>query len=107
MAVHKELGPGFLEPVYQEASEIQFKNNSILYEREKELVIIYMGKELVKKYVADFICYEKIILELKAANSLSTEHEAQVLNYLKATGFKLGLLVNFGAPKLEYKRLVF
>ena len=56
MAVHKELGPGFLEPVYQEASEIQFKNNSILYEREKELVIIYMGKELVKKYVADFIC---------------------------------------------------
>ena len=106
MTVHTELGPGFLEPVYQEATSIQFINDSIPFEKEKELTISYMGKALEKRYVADFICFEKIIVELKAVVSLSTEHEAQVLNYLKATGYKLGILVNFGSPKLEYKRLV-
>ncbi len=106
MTVHRELGPGFLEPVYQEATEIQFNNDLIPHQREKELVIHYMGKKLLKHYSADFVCYDKIIVELKALSVLASDHEAQLLNYLKATGYKLGLLVNFGTPKLEYKRLV-
>lgn len=106
MEVHKELGTGFLEPVYQEAVAIQFRNDSISFEKEKELVIMYKEIELRKRYIADFVCFGKIIVELKALNSLNTNHEAQVLNYLKATGYKLGLLVNFGETKLTYKRLV-
>ena len=106
MTVHRELGPGFLEPIYQEATEIQFNNDLIPHQREKELVIHYMGKKLLKRYSADFVCYDKIIVELKALSALVSDHEAQLLNYLKATGYKLGILVNFGAPKLEYKRLV-
>jgi GxxExxY protein len=106
MTVHRELGPGFLEPIYQEATEIQFNNDLIPHQREKELLIYYMGRELKKRYSADFVCYDKIIVELKALSALVSDHEAQLLNYLKATGYKLGILVNFGAPKLEYKRLV-
>jgi len=106
MTVHRELGPGFLEPIYQEATEIQFNNDLIPHQREKELIINYMGKGLEKRYKADFICFDKIIIELKALISLTTDHESQVLNYLKATGFKLGILINFGVAKLEYKRLV-
>jgi len=106
MTVHRELGPGFLEPVYQEAVEIQFEIDSISHIREKELIIKYMSRKLEKRYKADFICFNKIIVELKALSALTTDHESQILNYLKATGFKLGLLVNFGAPKLEYKRFV-
>ena len=107
MEVHKELGPGFLEPVYQEAVAIQFRNDSIPFEKEKELVISYKEIELRKRYIADFVCFERIIVELKALNCITTDHEAQVLNYLKATGCKLGLLVNFGESKLTYKRLVY
>jgi len=106
MEVHKTLGCGFLEGVYQEAVGIQIKLDSIPFEREKELKIQYKGHELKKQYVADYICFDKIILELKALSMLTTDHEAQVLNYLKVTGYKLGILVNFGAFKLEYKRLV-
>ena len=106
MEVHKELGPGFLEPVYQEAVAIQFRNDSIPFEKEQELVINYKRIKLQKHYIADFVCFGKIIVELKALNNLNTSHEAQVLNYLKATGYKLGLLVNFGESKLTYKRLV-
>ena len=106
MKVHQELGYGFLEPVYQEGVAIQFQQEEIPYEREKELLIYFKGIELEKKYVADFIVFGKIILELKALSKLTTDHEAQVLNYLKATKFRLGLLVNFGQPKLVYKRLV-
>lgn len=106
MEVHKVLGPGFLEAVYQEALEIEFKNQSIPYEREKEIKIYFKGIELRKRYNADFVCYEKIILENKALSNLTDDHLGQVLNYLKATQFKLGLLVNFGQPKLEYKRIV-
>lgn len=106
MKVHQELGHGFLEPVYQEGVTIQFKQDGITYEREKELLIYFKGIELEKKYVADFIVFGKIILELKALSKLTPDHEAQVLNYLKATKFRLGLLVNFGQPKLAYKRLV-
>jgi len=104
--VHNELGPGFLEPVYQEALEVELTNQKIPFQREAPLPVKYKGSVLNKSYVADFILYSKIILELKALDDLSSVHESQVLNYLKATGFKLGLLVNFGQPKLQYKRLV-
>jgi GxxExxY protein len=105
MEVHKELGCGFLEPVYQEALEIVFKKNGIPYQREKELSIMFCGELLKKTYNADFVCYNKIILELKALNMLLSEHEAQVINYLKTSDFMLGLLVNFGSTSLEYKRI--
>ena len=104
--VHKELGPGFLEPVYQEALSREFMIQKIPNERETTLTITYKDIKLDKKYIADFVCFDKIIVELKALNNLTTEHEAQVINYLKATGFKLGILVNFGSKSLEYKRLV-
>ncbi len=105
--VHKELGNGFLEAVYQEALEIEFAKQQIPFEREKILIIHYKGIKLEKKYIADFICYDKIILELKALSQLTGEHESQILNYLKSTGFKLGLLINFGESSLKYKRLVY
>ena len=106
MEVHKELGMGFLEPVYQEALAHEFALQCVPYEREIELRIIYKGHKLNKQYFADFICYNKITLELKAVSSITGEHEAQVLNYLKASDFKLGLLINFGTKSLFYKRLV-
>ena len=106
MEVHNVLGAGFLEPVYQEALAYEFNLQNIPFEREKQLTIRYKDIELEKMYSADFVCYDKIILELKALSALTSEHEAQVLNYLKATGYKLGILVNFGAKTLEYKRLV-
>ena len=105
MEVHKELGCGFLEPVYQEALEIIFKKNGIPYQREKELSIMFYGEPLRKTYNADFLCYDKIILELKALSVLLSEHEAQVINYLKTSNFMLGILVNFGSKSLEYKRI--
>lgn len=106
MNVHKELGFGFLEEVYQQALEHEFKLSYIPYEREIPLRIKYRDIYLDKQYISDFICYDKIIVELKAVSSLTGEHYAQVINYLKATGYKLGLLVNFGTKSLEYKRLV-
>lgn len=106
MAVHRELGHGFLEPVYQEALALELTRSSIPFEREKELSIIYKGVELKSYYKADFICYDQIILELKALDALSNDHVSQLMNYLKATGLKVGLLVNFGAPSLQYKRYV-
>ncbi|HEY4784579.1 MAG TPA: GxxExxY protein [Bacteroidales bacterium] len=106
MAVHRELGPGFLEGVYQEALEIEFNQLHISFQREVPLTITYKEKTLQKEYVADFICYNKIIVELKAIDSLVGIHEAQVINYLKTTGFKLGLLINFGEESLTYKRLI-
>jgi GxxExxY protein len=105
--VHKELGNGFLEAVYHEALEIELKMQQIPFERNKILTIYYKGIKLEKKYVADFVCYDKIIIELKALSQLASDHESQVLNYLKATDYKLGLLVNFGEPSLKYKRLVY
>ena len=106
MEVHRELGPGFLEAVYQEALAIEFKRKGIPFKQEVKLEITYKGQTLSKYYEADFVCYNKIILETKAINELTGGHESQVLNYLKATKFKLGLLVNFGADSLEYKRLI-
>ena len=105
--VYNNLGPGFLEAVYQEALEIQFQRDGIPYEREKELRIQYDGIELKQTYKADFVCFGKIIVELKAVSALDDAHRSQVYNYLHATNYKLGLLLNFGCPdELEYERKV-
>ena len=106
ISVHKELGCGFLEAVYQEALAIEFRNCGIPFHREATMDIYFQNVKLKKSYIADFICYDKIILELKAISTITTEHEAQVLNYLKASGLKLGMLINFGQISLKYKRLV-
>lgn len=107
MQVYNTLGHGFLEAVYQEALEIEFKERSIPYEREKELKIYYNGHELKHTYKADFVCYGNIIVELKAVAKLDDSHRSQVYNYLKATGYKLGLLYNFGNYEgLEWERKV-
>ena len=106
MAVHRELGCGFLEAVYQEALEEEFMLQNIPYLREVEISITYKGKVLNKKYVADFICHDSIVVELKALNELNPVHKAQVINYLKITNNNLGLLVNFGSQSLETKRVI-
>jgi GxxExxY protein len=106
MAVHNELGPGFLEAVYQEALAIEFTRRNIPFVREKPLVIIYAGQQLATRYDCDFYCFDSIILELKALSDLIPKHHAQVINYLKATRSERGLLVNFGATRLEYKRFI-
>ena len=105
--VYNGLGHGFLEAVYQEALEIEFQKQGIPYEREKELKIQYDGIELKQTYKADFVCFGKIIVELKAVSALEDAHRSQVYNYLHATGFKLGLLYNFGcSDELEKERIV-
>ena len=106
MEVHKELGCGFLEPVYQEALEREFVIQKISYQSQPFVEIKYKGKALIKKYQPDFMCYEDIIVEIKALSGLSGNEEAQTLNYLKATGCEIGLLINFGTRSLEYKRLI-
>ena len=105
MEVHSRLGSGFLEAVYQEALAIEFEKRSIPYIKEAKLEITYKERTLLKFYQADFICYDKIIVETKAQKELTGIDEAQVINYLKATGLKIGLLINFGAESLEHKRL--
>lgn len=107
MAVHNELGCGFLETVYQEALEQEFMVRGIPYIREKKLAIWYKGQVMQSYYQADFICFDSVIVELKALQKLSGTEEAQVINYLKASGLNKALLINFGTAKLEYKRLVF
>jgi GxxExxY protein len=108
MDVYNNLGPGFLEPVYQEAMEIETDARKIPAAPEQKIFIEYKGAPLKKFYEADLICYEKIIVELKALDKLTSREESQLLNYLKATGMQLGLLINFGAHKdLEWKRMVF
>ena len=105
MEVHNELGNSFLEPVYQEALEEEFKIQSIPYVREKLLPVMYKGKQLKKEYYADFVCYDDIIVELKAVSVLSKPHKAQVLNYLNAANKEIGLLINFGETKLKWERI--
>ncbi len=105
--VYNTLRHGFLEAVYQEALEIEFQRQEIPYEREKELKIRYDGVELKQTYRADFVCYGKIIVELKAVSKLDEAHRSQVYNYLHATGCKLGLLLNFGNPDhIQIERIV-
>ena len=107
MKVYNTLGCGFLEAVYQEALAIELEKRNIPFEREKELSIFYEGHLLQKKYFADFVCFDKIIVELKAVKELDDSHRSQIYNYLKATGFKLGLLINFGNyKKVEIERRV-
>lgn len=107
MYVYNTLGPGFLEAVYQEALELELAKRNIPYEREKELSISYNGVVLKQTYRADFVCYGNIIVELKAVAHLDDTHRSQVFNYLKATGYKLGLLLNFGnVDGLEFERKV-
>jgi len=105
--VHKVLGCGFLEAVYQEAFELELTFISVPFVSQKVLNINYKGKLLSKGYVADLVCFDKIIIELKALQKISGNEESQVINYLKATGMKVGLLINFGSSgKLEWKRFI-
>jgi len=106
MTVHQELGHGFLEAVYQEALENEFILRKIQYKREKPIIIYYKNKPLNKCYIADFICYNKIIIELKALSAITNDHQAQVLNYLTASKLKLGLIINFGKQSFDHKRII-
>ena len=106
MEVHSELGCGFLEAVYHEALAIEFEEREIPFVPNARLDVHYKGKKLNKRYNADFICFNQIIVEIKAMEGLTNEHLAQVLNYLKATGFRIGLLINFGSSRLQYKRVI-
>ena len=105
MAVHKELGNGFLEAVYQDALEIEFKDRGIPYAREAQIPIFYKGQRLDKEYYADFICYGKIIVELKCVSRLVNANNAQVINYLHGTKLNVGLLINFAEASLKWERL--
>ena len=104
--VYKDKGNGFVEPVYQECMEIELEHQGIPFKAQPPLQLEYRGHILKQTYKPDLICYDKIIVELKAVSNLIDEHRSQVLNYLHATGMKLGLLVNFGHyPKVEYERI--
>jgi len=105
-AVCTNKGCGFLEPVYQECMEIELECQGIAFDAHREIPLTYRGRTLKQRYIPDLICYDKIVVERKAVRRLTDEHRAQVLNYLNATGLRLGLLVNFGHyPKLEYERI--
>ena len=105
--VYKEKGCGFLEAVFQECLEIELGLQNVPFVAQAPLALTYKGRPLKQRYIADFVCHDKIIIELKAVEKLADEHRAQMLNYLNSTGHKLGLLVNFGHhPKLEWERLV-
>ena len=106
MNIHSTLGNGFLEAVYCEVLEKEFVKNNIPYQREVKLDLFFNGKKLDKKYKADFICFDNIILEIKAVSFIHENFTKQTLNYLKATDKKLGLLINFGEKSLKYKRII-
>jgi GxxExxY protein len=107
MEVHPELGCGFLEAVYQEALAMELTNRKVPFRSEVELPIAYKANRLSTSYRADFVCFDSVIVELKALAALTGVEEAQVLDYLKATGLKIGLLLNFGTETLQYRRFVF
>ena len=98
------MGSGFLEAVYQECLAVELARHGVRFEAQKPLVLRYRDEPLRQGYVADFVCYEQIIVELKAVRAIAPEHRAQLINYLKASGLKLGLLVNFGGPSAEIVR---
>ena len=107
MEVHRELRHGFLESVYQDALAVEFQSRGIPFEREVLLKVFYKGGELPSFYKADFICFGSLLVECKALSAIGGSEEAQTLNYLRVTGLTKAVLVNFGAPSLQYKRLVF
>ena len=107
MEVHKVLGCGFLEAVYQEALEIELRERGIRFSRQPEIKIQYKSHTLSKTYQPDMLVEDRLVVELKALDRISAAEESQLLNYLKATGIKVGLLINFGARSLEWKRMVF
>jgi GxxExxY protein len=107
MEVHSELGPGFLESVYEEALTLLFKEKDLQCEQQINLKIKFRGEYLKKQFTADLIVDDKVIVEIKAVAQLKKIDEAQLINYLKATGLKVGLLLNFGGEKLEWKRFVY
>ena len=107
MTVHSELGSGFLEAVYQDALEKELQYQNIPFKREVKLPVYYRGEQLNSYYQADFICFDSVIVELKALQKLSSTEEAQVINYLKASNLHRALLINFGSRSLQHKRLVF
>lgn len=104
MEVHKTLGCGFLEAVYQEALAIEFQQQNIPFDREKEFDITYKGFVLPRTYKVDFLCYGQIIVELKALTQFTSDNTAQILNYLKASDLRVGLLINFGTHSLQHQR---
>jgi GxxExxY protein len=106
MEVHCQLGRGFLEAVYQEALGIEFELREVPAKPQVELRLVYKGRPLEAFYKADFVCFESVIVELKALDKITGVERAQIINYLKATGLKRGLLINFGAQRLEYERFV-
>ena len=106
--VYNTMGCGFLEAVYQECLSIEFSSQAIPFKAQVPLELTYKGQVLEQKYVPDYTCFDKVIVELKALKELCDEHRSQVHNYLKATGYRLGLLVNFGQyPKLQYERIIY
>jgi GxxExxY protein len=107
MEVSNELGNGFLESVYQEALGLEFEARQIPYLARPCLEIAYKGRPLLKEFIPDYFCYDQIIVEIKAIKALSNLEYAQLLNYLKASGKPVGVLLNFGTPKLEWKRMVY
>ncbi len=108
MEVHRHLGFGFSEIVYKDAIEVEARLNNIPIFREKEFAVYYKGQNLKHRYFADFVMFENIIVEIKASSTgIAAEHIAQTLNYMKASGCKIGIIINFGKKSLEHKRLVF
>ncbi len=106
MKVHRSLGAGFLEAVYEEALEKEFQTQNIPFKRQLKLELYYDNQKLKKQYRADFVCYDVIILEIKAVQQLPVAFYAQLKNYLKCTNMELGMLINFGTPSLFYKRII-
>jgi GxxExxY protein len=105
MEVHRELGPGFLESIYQKAMESELRRRAIAFEAQKRIGVSYKG-EVLAEHVLDLVVDDKVVVELKAAKELVPEHEAQILSYLKASGLIVGLLINFAKPSLEHKRIL-
>jgi len=106
MEVHRQLGCGFLEPVYQEAMEIELADRGIPFDAQQDTPIRYKGRVLKTLYRPDLLCYGEVVVELKALTQLGPVEEAQVLNYLKGTGYEIGLLINFGRPSLQSRRFI-